>query len=78
MAQRERYAAPYRNDSADKFVPLSRWSLLAAGATWLIIKNPGRDERGHWVRCPTTSTTIRGHQFDEGAARQGKNDLTGP
>jgi hypothetical protein len=30
MAQRERYAAPHRNDSADKFAPFSRWSLPAA------------------------------------------------
>ena len=67
MAQRERYAAPHRNDSADKLAPLSRWTLPAAGAPWLI-KNLGRDERGHWVRCPTTSTTICGHQFGEGAA----------
>ena len=78
MAQRERYAAPHRNDSADKLAPFSRWSLPAAGAPWLIIKNLGRDERGHWVRCPTTSTTICGHQFDEGAAQQRRNNLSGP
>jgi hypothetical protein len=38
MAQRERDAAPHRNDSADKFAPFSRWSLPAAGAPWLIIE----------------------------------------
>jgi hypothetical protein len=54
---------------ADKLAPFSRWSLPAAGARWLIIKNLGRDERGHWVRYPTTSTIICGHRFDEGAAR---------
>jgi len=31
MAQRERYAAPHRKNSADKFAPFSRWSLPSAG-----------------------------------------------
>ena len=70
MAQRERYAAPRRNESADKLAPFSRWSLLAAEAPWLIIKNLDHDERGHRDRCPTTSTTICSQQLDEGAARQ--------
>ena len=66
------------NESADKLAPFSRLSLLAEGAPWLIIRNLGRGERGHWVRCPTTSTTICGHQFDEGAARQRRSNLSGP
>src|SRR5579871_53784 len=78
MAQRERYAAPHWSESADKLAPFSRRSLRAAGTPWLVIKNLGRDERGHWVRCPTTSTTIYGHQFDEGAAQPRRNNLSGP
>ena len=46
---------------ADKFAPFSGWSLRAAEAPWLIIKNLDQDERGHWDRCPTISTTICGH-----------------
>ena len=38
MAQRERYAAPHRNDSADKLAPLSGWSLPAAGCHGLSSK----------------------------------------
>jgi hypothetical protein len=39
MAQRERYAAPHRNESVDKLAPFSGWSLRAAKAPWLIIEN---------------------------------------
>jgi hypothetical protein len=78
MAQRERYAAPHRNDLADKFAPLSGWSLPATQAPWLIIKNLDQDGRGQRDRYPMTSTTICGQHLDEGAARQRGNGLSGP
>jgi hypothetical protein len=66
------------NDSADKFAPFSGWSLCAAEALWLIIKNLGRDERGRRNRCQTTSMTICGPHPDERDARQRRNGLSGP
>jgi hypothetical protein len=63
--------------AVNKLAPFSGLSLLSREAPWLI-KNLDRDERGHWDRCPTTSTTICGQQFDEGAARQRRNGLSGP
>ena len=52
MAQRERTPLLIGSDSADKLAPFSRWSLPAAGAPWLIIKNLDQDERGHWDPLP--------------------------
>jgi hypothetical protein len=62
----------------NKFTPFSGWSLHAAEAVWLIIKNLDQDERNARGSYRTISTTIYGQQFDEGAARQRRNRLSGP
>ena len=68
MAQRERSAAPDRNDSADKLAPFSGLSSALREAQWLI-KNFDQDKRDRWDHYLMISTTIYAQQFDEGAAR---------
>jgi hypothetical protein len=63
--------------AVNKLAPFSGLSLLSREAPWLI-KNLDRDERGHRDRCPMTSTTIYGQQFDEREGPPRGIDPSGP
>ena len=80
IAQREQDAAPLAKSydvAAAKLAPFSQWSLRAAEAPWLIIKNLDQGERGRSDRFPTTSTTMCSQPFDERAALPRKIDPGG-